>query len=255
MKTATQLPPIENVPNYRRVADLIETEILEGRVSPGDFLPTEGELARQLGVNRSTVREGIRTLENADLLRRVGGKRLMVTIPTSHSVAQTTARAIGMRQVSFRHLWEVQMRLDPFAARLAAQRISEEQKDLLNANVARMAERIESDPEIIKLDTEFHRLVADVTKNAALALSLEPINTLLYSATLELYERVPVARHRLLQAHRAIADAITKGDADAAETWASRHIRDFRRGYEIAGVDLDAPIRFHPGPILSVSRD
>lgn len=252
MKSETILPPLHNLPGYRRVAELIETEILEGRISPGDLLPTEGELARQLGVNRSTVREGIRALENADLLRRVGAKRLMVTIPTARSVAQATARAIGMRRVSFRDLWDVQMQLEPLAARLAAERAGDGEKAALIANVEKMTQLIDSDKDIIELDTEFHRLIGHATGNVPLMLSQEPINTLLYSATLELYERVPAARHRLLHAHRAILSGILAGDTASAELWAARHIRDFRRGYEIARVDLDAPIRFQPniGPPL-----
>lgn len=250
MTSAPILPPLQNLPGYRRVAELIETEILEGRISPGDLLPTEAELASQLGVNRSTVREGIRALENADLLRRVGAKRLMVTIPTARSVAQATARAIGMRRVSFRDLWEVQMQLEPFVARLAAERAGEEHKAALSANVEQMTNLIDSDRDIIFLDIEFHRLVAQATGNVPLMLSQEPINTLLYSATLKLYERVPAARHRLLDSHRTISSAILTGDAETAELWAAKHIQDFRRGYEIAGVDLDAPIRFHPNMAL-----
>jgi DNA-binding FadR family transcriptional regulator len=54
---------------------------------------------------------------------------------------------------------------------------------------------------------------------------------------------VPAARHRLLQAHRAIGAAVLAGDPDEAECWMERHIRDFRRGYEIGGLNMNAPIK------------
>ncbi|MDE3079440.1 MAG: FCD domain-containing protein, partial [Paracoccaceae bacterium] len=77
-----------------------------------------------------------------------------------------------------------------------------------------------------------------------------PVGQLLFSATLDLYRTVPAARHRLLQAHREIAAAVAARDGATARLWMQRHIRDFRRGYEIAGFDMNAPIelrRQHTG--------
>ena len=65
------------MPNYRRVTLAIEEQILGGRMKLGDPLPTEQDLAEQLGVNRSTLREGLRALENAGLVKRAGGKKLI----------------------------------------------------------------------------------------------------------------------------------------------------------------------------------
>ena len=55
-------------PAYQLVAEAIEREILAGRIRPGDPLGTEAELVKQFGVNRSTVREGIRLLEQGGLV-------------------------------------------------------------------------------------------------------------------------------------------------------------------------------------------
>mgnify|MGYP001235051838 CR=1 FL=1 len=239
------LPVLDTAPSYKRVATLIEREIISGRVKPGELLPTEGDLAAQLGVHRSTIREGIRSLENSGLIRRVGGKRLVVSIPDRSAVAWSTTRALGLRKVSFRELWEVQMEMEPFSASLAAQRVSEEIQQEIAANVDALAKNIDDDEAVIELDIEFHRLLAKASKNQALMLSLEPIGILLFSATVDLYKKVPPARHRLLHAHRIIADAVFARDEETARTWMAKHIRDFRRGYIVAGTDLDAPIEIH----------
>lgn len=55
--------PIDVAPAYQKVADAIEREIVNGRIKPGDPIGTEHDLVRQFGVNRSTIREGIRVLE------------------------------------------------------------------------------------------------------------------------------------------------------------------------------------------------
>ena len=240
------LPVLDTAPGYKRVADLIEKEIVSGRIKPGDMLPTETDLAAQLGVHRSTVREGIRSLENSGLIKRVGGKRLIVSIPDPGTVAMYNTRAMAMRKVSFFELWEVQMEIEPFCADLAATRITDELADEMMESVSRLERNIEDDDSVIAHDIEFHRIVARAARNSALELSIDPIGVLLFSATTGLYQKVPPARHRLLQAHKAIAAAICARDRETARDWMAKHIRDFRRGYLVAGLSLDDPITLDP---------
>jgi DNA-binding FadR family transcriptional regulator len=51
-------------------------------------------------------------------------------------------------------------------------------------------------------------------------------------------DKVPQARSRIMTAQRKISDALQDRDTDGARTWMARHIRDFRKGFEIAGIDL-----------------
>ena len=69
------------VPGYRKVAAAITERILNRDLREGERLPSETELARQFGVNRSTVREGIRLLEHSGLVRRDSSRRLWVERP------------------------------------------------------------------------------------------------------------------------------------------------------------------------------
>ncbi|WP_353806634.1 winged helix-turn-helix domain-containing protein [Maritimibacter sp.] len=61
--------------------------ILSGSLQPGEPFPSELSLCRKLGVNRSTVREGIRQLEADGLVRRSGRRRLFVSIPDTSQIA------------------------------------------------------------------------------------------------------------------------------------------------------------------------
>lgn len=242
-------PAIESVPGYRKVAQIIEAEIIKGSLQVGSLLPIESDLAEQLGVNRSTIREGIRALENSGLLKRAGGKRLMVTAPDSAAIARANSRAMGLNRISFQELWELQMELEPFAARLAAERIGDEHSAKLLESVGWLEGNLSDDRAVIEHDIAFHNLIAEASGNRALCLSAAPIGMLLFSATVELYRNVPRARHRLLEAHKAIADAIVTHDSEQAGLWMSRHIRDFRRGYETGGLAMDAPISLDTGAL------
>jgi DNA-binding FadR family transcriptional regulator len=241
-----RLSPIDSAPGYKRVAHAIEQQILQGRLALGDLLPTEQQLTEQLGVHRSTVREGIRSLENAGLLKRVGGKRLMICSPSGLEIAWTTTRALGMNRVSFLEVWETQMHLDPFAAGLAAHRAPGDIRKALRDNVEATRAGLSDDSALIELDVAFHRLIAEATLNRVLITAARPVSILLFSATKDLYQRLPQARHRLLFAHQQIYDAIFNEDAPRARDWMGKHIRDFRTGYQLAGFDTHAPINFDP---------
>lgn len=240
------LVPIDTDPTYKRVAKAIEEAIMTGRLKSGDKLPTEMELAAQLGVHRSTVREGIRALENSNLVARIAGKRLIVQVPQESEIARVNTRALGLMHVSFLDLWELQLQVEPFAASAAAQRIEPDILEALIENVAHLEENLADDEKVIESDIEFHRIVAKAASNAALSLISEPIRLLLFSATISLYDTVPQARHRLLDAHKAILAEIKRRDGRAAKHWMARHIEDFKRGYEVAGFDLHAPIPINP---------
>lgn len=231
------LPKASKINGYEQVAAILEAEIVAGRMAVGSLLPIEAELSDALGVNRSTLREGLRALEGSGLVKRVAAKRLQVSAPDPAKVAITNARALGLRGARFVDLWEVQMQLEPFIAGLAAGRIGDRQRDELRALMAALPQQLENDAAVIAHDLEFHALLGRSAANAALELACGPAGILLFSASKDLYRSLPAARHRLAQAHQAITTAVLAGDAQTAEDWMRRHIADFRRGYEIAGFD------------------
>jgi DNA-binding GntR family transcriptional regulator len=75
-----------------------------------------------------------------------------------------------------------------------------------------------------------------------LSLTQEPLLQLLDSSLRRLIEAVPQSRSRIAVAQRRILAAIEAGDAAAARSWCEKHIRDYRRGFEVAGIDLALPI-------------
>src|SRR3546814_10129471 len=78
-----RFPKLKRVPAYRVVAEALVEEVLQRRLPPGSQLPSETDLAEQFGVNRSTVRESVRLLEEAGLVQRRPQKRLVITRPST----------------------------------------------------------------------------------------------------------------------------------------------------------------------------
>ncbi|WBU62745.1 FadR/GntR family transcriptional regulator [Paracoccus aerodenitrificans] len=234
-----EITKLQVSPAYQVVSDELQRLILEGILKPGDQLPAETELADRFGVNRSTLREGIRQLESEGLLRRVGRRRLLITIPDQQHMSVRMERALLLHAVRFRELWEVANALEPLSAALAAQRITDDQIHILEKNLADTESAIAAGTPTDGLDTEFHAMLAKFTGNRALVLSREPIGRLLFKPYLEIGRILKQAPHRNLVAHREVVDALSARDSEKAREWMARHIADLKRGWEMAGRLLD----------------
>lgn len=235
----TLFEPLVPQPAYGRVAAAIEQKILKRSLKPGDLLPTETELARQFDVNRSTVREAVRRLESAGLVgRSSGSKRLRVTRPGHAETASRVSRALVLDDVTFIELWEAMLALAPRIAAIAAARARPDDCELLERCVAAVEAARGSEAAVAGV-VDFFGTLSAASGNRVLMLAMQPVTRLLAPSLRRMIDRVPQARSRILVAQRCIVEALRKKDAGEAESWMKRHVQDFRRGYEIAGIALD----------------
>ncbi|MDO8977641.1 MAG: FCD domain-containing protein [Afipia sp.] len=243
-----EIVPVSNEPAYRSVVRRIETKIMSGEWAVGDRVPAETTLAQDLGVHRSTIREAIRVLEQNGLVRRHdGGKLLYVTAPREADISSKITAAIVLQEVTFFELWESMRCIEPALVEGAASRISEDTLDALQENVEKTRVAYEDKKSLVQLDIEFHQLIATASGNRALQLCRQPISQLFYPAFLNVFSRLN-AGERLVFAHEKILQALRSRDAAVAREWMDKHVVDFRRGYELASLDIDAPVGW-PGKI------
>lgn len=227
--------PLDDHPAYRQIANLIEQRIVERSLRTGDPLPSETDLARQFGVNRSTVREAIRELETQGLLGRGRGeKRLRVTRPEPRHISSGVSRALALHDVTFLELWEAMMAIEPAAAQYAASRRTAAQLQVLIRTSARFRRDAADTAAAVGAVVDFFTAVAAASGNQVLALSQAPLNLLLAPTLTQLIDRVPQARSRIREAQSRITSAIKLRRSEVARTWMEKHIRDFKRGYELA---------------------
>ncbi len=235
-------------PAYKAVSGVMEQHILSGRLKTGTALPTELDLAAQFGVNRSTIREAIRQLEQEGLVERRGGKKMFVALPGLFDLAPRAARSLIMHQVTFQELWEVASVVEPAAARFAAQRIDESDFVQLEANLAACRATLENTDLVMAaqihsgLDVEFHALVARASRNRSLMLAREPFSLLYRPALTLLQKALPKSALRNVQAHEQILNALKARDPDRSGSWMHKHLVDFRAGFLKAGLPMDAPV-------------
>jgi GntR family transcriptional repressor for pyruvate dehydrogenase complex len=238
----TTFRKLNHQPAYKQLAGEVAKLVMSRSLRHGDPLPTEAALCVQFGVNRSTVREGIRLLEETGLVRRSGAKRLLISRPTTEEISTQLERAMVLQEVTFEELWETAMFLEPKTAELAATQLGGEELAAIGLNIQNTERAIAAGQSLVKLDIEFHNLIAKAVHNRVLMLTREPMSRLFYPTFENVLSSLPSSGERLLVAHKAIFEALTsRAPADAAN-WMTKHIKDFRRGYEATGLDMQAAI-------------
>ena len=234
-----QIDRLQLQPAYQAIFGTLQKFILSGSLRPGDALPPETELAEKFGVNRSTIREGIRQLEAEGLVARASRKKLVVAVPGARDVAPRVTRAMVMNNVTFRELFDVAIMLEPYGAELAARLATLDDVEALDANLAKQRAQIAKGEPTIETDLEFHSLIAACSGNQVLLLSRAPVSMLLFKSFDIIAPDVDSAEHRNLVAHTEIVERVRSRDAAGARDWMERHMRDFERGWLLAGRGLD----------------
>ena len=221
--------PIQHSRSAEEVAHQIEGLVLEGVLRVGDRLPGERELALETGVSRPIVREAIKHLEDRGILesRHGGGTYVADVIGTVFS-PQISALLASHSRATLDYL-EYRREIEAIAARLAASRGTQADRELLSSIVARMeaAHEAEDFEAEARADIEFHSLIGEMAHNLVLLHTLRSCYKLLSEGIFQNRSRLyqtPDGRSKLLAQHRAIHEAIVKGDAVAAEAAARAHI-------------------------------
>lgn len=242
-----EIERLQIAPAYRVLSADLRRRIVDGSLAQGAALPTEADLAERFGVHRSTVREGLRQLEQEGLLRR-DGKKLLVSMPRQRDLSDVAERALRLRQVTFRDVWQVASALEPLCASLAAASATHDELDALEENLERTQAVVAAQGSPVEVDLEFQNLVASATHNPALLMARGPVSSLMRAGYAAIAPALPQSGMRLLAVHRQVALALRRRDAEAAQAAMRKHMQDYRRGCEAAGLDMDLPIPPADGP-------
>lgn len=228
---------------WRSVLESIEHDLLEGRLGPGDRLPSERDLAVDLGVGRSSVREAFRVLEVMGLIRTATGSgpqagAIVIATPTGGMSAllrlQVAAQGFPLEDV-------VKTRLvieDAVVTELAG----ESARDTAAAHriLHAMDAAHLSAAEFLALDAQLHLALADASGNSVIAAMMAGLRTAIESyvlagaAAIDDWEGMA---DRLRDEHRVLVAAIDAGDVDAARRLVRAHITGY---YRAAGLTRPA---------------
>lgn len=215
----TRMPVGTREPLCRHTAyEAIRAKILSGEFGPGTML-SEGELARQLGISRTPVREALQRLEE---------EGLAVILPRRGAIV----RVLTLQEV--REILRVREALEGLAARLAASHIPRALVDELRARWREVNQSLQAQAHVAldKLGLEFHAAIVEASGNRTLARMLEGVRGRI-EGTRALYLQgageAALRRARLVCAdHLEILDALEAGDGELSEARMKAHLRQIR---------------------------
>jgi GntR family transcriptional repressor for pyruvate dehydrogenase complex len=224
------LSPIAKTRAFEQAAEQIAGRIREGAWRPGDRLPSERDLAAQLGISRGSTREALRILEAMGLLEIRPGDGTMVRAPHAGPPAAGGAAPdlLAGLTVEVGDLWEVRKLVEPGAAYLAAERCDAEELAAIEAVLHRTQVLIErgGQVELARANPDFHMAVAWASGNAMLA----HVQRLLVGAeaqatrSLPHEDRTPQQATKTHAEHRLIFEEIRAGRPREAERAAFDHL-------------------------------
>ena len=222
---------------YEQLADLLRARIMSGDLREGERLPSETELAAQGGVSRSTVREAFRTLQEAGLIERASPRVMVVRRRSDDPAYRELMHALRRHDVTFHHLHEALLVLEPELVRFATERADAHDLGVLRENLAAQERSLDRFAEWSRLDEEFHLAIAEMSANPALIIARAPITQLLLS-TLHRFMRTRAMTQHATGYHHRIVTEMAHRDPDTAAAVMRRHVNDFRVAWEKAGLDF-----------------
>lgn len=230
-KTAnsTQAPDMFSPVNVDRVSqvivDQIKALIRDGRLQPGDRLPSERELCQRFGVSRVTVREALRVLEATGLLTiRVGAHGgAFLTSPSTERLSKGLADLISVSTLTAANVTEARIIVELGILPLAVERATDDDIDALFEMVDEAERALESGAYDVEMSAAFHIRVAQCTHNPAIAMLVQSFHGPLLMSLAEAHQSAPMSS-RGIDEHRKLSQAIKDRDLAAAREIATTHL-------------------------------
>ena len=212
MSIERRLEPI-NLDSYQplreAVCESLRNAIRTGKLEPGERL-MEVQLAEELGISRTPIREAIRKLEQEGYVIMLPRRGTYVSSVTVHDVQE---------------IFEIRTALESLSCGLAARRIESEELEKLQKLLQLIEGYIEDNDidNIVKTDIEFHGLLYQVSRNERLGVVINNLKEQL-ARFRKLSMSYPGRLEETLEEHREMVEAIANGSVTAAREAAERHM-------------------------------
>jgi GntR family transcriptional repressor for pyruvate dehydrogenase complex len=216
----------------QNITDQIRNAIFEGRLKPGDKLPSERELIENFKVSKATLREALRSLEVLGFLeirKGVSGGAFVTEVDMTKARDSVT-NFLLFKNLSLKDLSEVRLLLEPYIAEKATLAITQEDLSRLEKLIRDSEHAIKNGIafESRKDEIEFHRIIASITGNPILMFILDFVENLLIDAK-EILKPGKGFSLKVLRAHKRIYNGLLERNVKKVHEEMVRHIREVEK--------------------------
>jgi GntR family transcriptional repressor for pyruvate dehydrogenase complex len=224
MTAAEQSPESAKAQSTRdRVVGHLRSLIAGGGLRPGDRLPGERELARDMGVSRPSVRSGLRALAAMGVITSRRGAGTFVTAGPPVLGSEPLSLLAALHGFTPDEMFEARRILEVGVAGLAAEHATDEQLAVLADEVSEMFAALDDPLAFLVHDVRFHRSIASGCGNRVLSAVAAMVSALVYEERQATAQRSPERRQSAEQ-HRRIYRAIKARDPAAARAAMADHL-------------------------------
>ena len=202
----------------------ITRHIRAEELGPGDRLPSEADLSRELSVSRTVVREAFRSLAAMRLIDVSAGRRATVAEFDYGSLSPVIEHGVNTEQISIQQIYDVRRTIESRTATLAALRRSDAQAGIILGHARRM-QAADSGLEIMENDLAFHLEIAKASKNPVFALIVGAFDRVTRQTWPVSWKSQSPEQEQpyMLGLHIDLATAIADGDPEQARALMARH--------------------------------
>ncbi|ORA26295.1 hypothetical protein BST13_32060 [Mycobacterium aquaticum] len=228
----------------QQVENQLRSAILSGTFGRGDRLPSETQLAEQLRVSRATVREALRSLTQAGLIRKEAGAKggSFVEDFDHHTLGNLLVERLNntleLGSITYAEVDAFRNILEVPVVRLAAEHRDELHLAALRDVIDHEKAAAVTDPAISEYNRNFHTILADASGNRLLAAFVAALHRL--AQPLEFIETSPELGRRAVIHHIDIVSAVAAHDADAAAEAMHKHL-NYLRDHARSGQQVEPP--------------
>jgi GntR family transcriptional repressor for pyruvate dehydrogenase complex len=217
---AAVFEPVQPPTTFEETVERLGTAIRLGILGPGTRLPSERELADQLGISRSTLRQAITTLVQSGHLMSVRGRGGGTFVVQEPPLAEGSPA--GPVRSDWREVLDVRLALEIGCATLAAERAGPDDIELMHTCVERMAAAGDFD-DYRRADVRFHIAIAQASGAPRLAALTTEVQADLSELIAHIAHPPEVLAHSNAE-HAALAEALEQHDGRRAVRIVRRHL-------------------------------
>ena len=217
---------------YEDIVDLIMQQITDGTLKPGEMLPPERQMAEDLHVSRTAVREALHTLASLGYVESRVGDGTFIREVTLDNILKPFSGLLSRDKQLIRDVLDVRILLEAESVRRAAIYATEKDIRSLEKIIDEMKESLDAGQDGSAKDAQFHQLLADTAGNEAISRILNMCSDLLFTTT-KLTLSHPGRSLEAVEDHRRIVRMLREHNAQQAMKEMRTHLQ---KGYPL--IDL-----------------
>jgi GntR family transcriptional regulator, transcriptional repressor for pyruvate dehydrogenase complex len=217
---------------------LISRHIRENDLMPGDRLPSEASMSKQLNVSRTVVREAFRSLAAMRIIELATGKRATVMEIDHGALSLMIEHGVHTDQINIQQIYDVRRTIETRIVTLASIRRSDAEAADILALAKSMGEALDEPRQLMELDLAFHLALAQASRNPVFALIVGAFQGITRQTwPIGWKSRTTAAsREHMIANHHDIASAVAASDPQQAVLAMSRHFDESVRTLLSAGL-------------------